>query len=151
LLIVTEPQDAVAAVHAALDRFGRIDILVNNPASFYAGYSNSPALDGWTRSTRRLPAKSPHARPKSALQLLSDSWSVGIFAEHLQQLLWNRAVQSKAMTVIQESSGKAALGSELIGLPGSPPKTFNISQNCVSSDPASQLTQNTPPLKCSTA
>src|SRR4051812_6477067 len=37
-LDVTDPQDAEAAVNAAVDRFGRIDVLVNNAASFYAGY-----------------------------------------------------------------------------------------------------------------
>ena len=37
-LDVTRPDDAGAAVRAAVDRFGRIDVLVNNAASFYAGY-----------------------------------------------------------------------------------------------------------------
>ena len=37
-LDVTRPPDAEAAVKAAVDRFGRIDVLVNNAASFYAGY-----------------------------------------------------------------------------------------------------------------
>jgi NAD(P)-dependent dehydrogenase (short-subunit alcohol dehydrogenase family) len=37
-LDVTRPADAKAAVQAALDRFGRIDVLVNNAANFYAGY-----------------------------------------------------------------------------------------------------------------
>jgi NAD(P)-dependent dehydrogenase (short-subunit alcohol dehydrogenase family) len=37
-LDVTKPGDAEAAVRAAVDRFGRIDVLVNNAASFYAGY-----------------------------------------------------------------------------------------------------------------
>src|SRR3954447_25292209 len=37
-LDVTSRQDAEAAVEAAVDRFGRIDVLVNNAASFYAGY-----------------------------------------------------------------------------------------------------------------
>jgi NAD(P)-dependent dehydrogenase (short-subunit alcohol dehydrogenase family) len=37
-LDVTSTQDAEAAVKAAVDRFGRIDVLVNNAASFYAGY-----------------------------------------------------------------------------------------------------------------
>ena len=37
-LDVTKPADAEAAVRAALERFGRIDVLVNNAASFYAGY-----------------------------------------------------------------------------------------------------------------
>ncbi len=37
-LDVTRPEDAVAAVKAAVDRFGRIDVLVNNAANFYGGY-----------------------------------------------------------------------------------------------------------------
>jgi NAD(P)-dependent dehydrogenase (short-subunit alcohol dehydrogenase family) len=37
-LDVTRPGDAQAAVRAAVDRFGRIDVLVNNAASFHAGY-----------------------------------------------------------------------------------------------------------------
>ncbi|HEU4881358.1 MAG TPA: SDR family NAD(P)-dependent oxidoreductase [Longimicrobium sp.] len=37
-LDVTRPDDAEAAVRAAVERFGRIDVLVNNAANFYAGY-----------------------------------------------------------------------------------------------------------------
>jgi NAD(P)-dependent dehydrogenase (short-subunit alcohol dehydrogenase family) len=37
-LDVTNPADAQAAVQVAVDRFGRIDVLVNNAANFYAGY-----------------------------------------------------------------------------------------------------------------
>src|SRR5712675_275934 len=37
-LDVTSRADADAAVRAAVERFGRIDVLVNNAASFYAGY-----------------------------------------------------------------------------------------------------------------
>jgi NAD(P)-dependent dehydrogenase (short-subunit alcohol dehydrogenase family) len=37
-LDVTKPADAVSAVNAAMARFGRIDVLVNNAANFYAGY-----------------------------------------------------------------------------------------------------------------
>ena len=37
-LDVTNPADAEFAVEAVIDRFGRIDVLVNNAASFYAGY-----------------------------------------------------------------------------------------------------------------
>src|SRR5579872_3991828 len=37
-LDVTSRADAAAATQAAVERFGRIDVLVNNAASFYAGY-----------------------------------------------------------------------------------------------------------------
>jgi NAD(P)-dependent dehydrogenase (short-subunit alcohol dehydrogenase family) len=37
-LDVTSPEDADAAVKEAVDRFGRIDVLVNNAANFYGGY-----------------------------------------------------------------------------------------------------------------
>jgi NAD(P)-dependent dehydrogenase (short-subunit alcohol dehydrogenase family) len=37
-LDVTKPADAEAAVNAAVEKFGRIDILVNNAANFYAGF-----------------------------------------------------------------------------------------------------------------
>ena len=37
-LDITKPADAESAVKAAVDRFGRIDVLVNNAANFYAGF-----------------------------------------------------------------------------------------------------------------
>lgn len=37
-LDVTKPADAQAACTAAVERFGRLDVLVNNAASFYAGF-----------------------------------------------------------------------------------------------------------------
>jgi len=37
-LDVTRPEDAAAAVKAAVERFGRIDVLVNNAATFEAGF-----------------------------------------------------------------------------------------------------------------
>jgi len=37
-LDVTRPEDAKAAIAAAMERFGRIDVLVNNAGNFYAGF-----------------------------------------------------------------------------------------------------------------
>ncbi|SEG16243.1 SDR family oxidoreductase [Bosea lathyri] len=37
-LDITDPNAAISAVQAAVDRFGRIDVLVNNAGNFYAGY-----------------------------------------------------------------------------------------------------------------
>ncbi|MEA2842786.1 MAG: hypothetical protein QOJ69_457 [Actinomycetota bacterium] len=37
-LDITDPADAEAAAQAAFDRFGRIDVLVNNAGNFYAGF-----------------------------------------------------------------------------------------------------------------
>jgi NAD(P)-dependent dehydrogenase (short-subunit alcohol dehydrogenase family) len=37
-LDITDPAAALAAVEAAVDRFGRIDVLINNAANFYAGF-----------------------------------------------------------------------------------------------------------------
>jgi NAD(P)-dependent dehydrogenase (short-subunit alcohol dehydrogenase family) len=37
-LDITKPAEAKAAVKAAVERFGRLDVLVNNAANFYAGF-----------------------------------------------------------------------------------------------------------------
>ncbi|UZF93246.1 SDR family oxidoreductase [Bosea sp. NBC_00550] len=37
-LDITDPEAAGSAAKAAIDRFGRIDVLVNNAGNFYAGY-----------------------------------------------------------------------------------------------------------------
>ena len=49
-LDVTSQQDAEAAVKAAVDRFGRIDVLVNNAASFYAGFFEELPPSRWSGS-----------------------------------------------------------------------------------------------------
>jgi len=37
-LDITNPADAEEAIKQAIEKFGRIDVLVNNAANFYAGY-----------------------------------------------------------------------------------------------------------------
>src|ERR1700733_9899845 len=37
-LDITDQEAAVSTAQAAVDRFGRIDVLVNNAGNFYAGY-----------------------------------------------------------------------------------------------------------------
>src|ERR1700722_1458081 len=44
-LDVTNPANAESAVKGVIDRFGRIDVLVNNAASFYAGYFEEITLE----------------------------------------------------------------------------------------------------------
>lgn len=52
-LDVTRPEDAVAAVEAAVGKFGRIDVLVNNAGNFFAAFSrNSAPIRSASRSKR---------------------------------------------------------------------------------------------------
>jgi NAD(P)-dependent dehydrogenase (short-subunit alcohol dehydrogenase family) len=44
-LDVTSATDAAAAVAAAVEKFGRIDVLVNNAANFYAGFFEELSMD----------------------------------------------------------------------------------------------------------
>jgi NAD(P)-dependent dehydrogenase (short-subunit alcohol dehydrogenase family) len=48
-LDITKPTDAESAVKATVDRFGRIDVLVNNAASFYAGFFEELSPDQMER------------------------------------------------------------------------------------------------------
>src|SRR5713226_4936133 len=85
-LDVTNPADAESAVEAAVDRFGRIDVLVNNAASFYAGFFEelspeqmerqlSTSLIGPMSVTR---AVLPVMRKQRSGQIISISSSAGL-------------------------------------------------------------------------
>src|SRR2546425_699924 len=85
-LDVTKPTDAEAAVKGAVDRFGSIDVLVNNAASFYAGYFEeltpeqmelqlSTSLIGPMNVTR---AVLPIMRKQRSGQIISISSSAGL-------------------------------------------------------------------------
>jgi NAD(P)-dependent dehydrogenase (short-subunit alcohol dehydrogenase family) len=50
-LDVTDPQQIAAAVETTLERFGSIDVLVNNAASFYAASSRSSRRSRWSASS----------------------------------------------------------------------------------------------------
>ena len=73
-LDVTSPADAEAAVKAAVDRFGRIDVLVNNAANFYGGLlrgtdaraDRAAAGDGPHRPDERHPRR-PAGHAQAAL------------------------------------------------------------------------------------
>jgi NAD(P)-dependent dehydrogenase (short-subunit alcohol dehydrogenase family) len=85
-LDVTSRSDAEAAVRAAVDRFGRVDVLVNNAANFYAGYFEeltpeqmdrqlSTSLIGPMNVTR---AVLPVMRKQGAGHVISISSSAGL-------------------------------------------------------------------------
>jgi NAD(P)-dependent dehydrogenase (short-subunit alcohol dehydrogenase family) len=87
-LDVSSRRDAGAAVRAAVERFGRIDVLVNNAASFYAGFFEeltpeqfdrqlSVSLIGPMNVTR---AVLPVMRKQRAGHIISISSSAGLAA-----------------------------------------------------------------------
>ena len=49
-LDITEPAIAQAAVQVAVERFGRIDVLVNNAGNFYAGFFEEISAGAFQRT-----------------------------------------------------------------------------------------------------
>lgn len=62
-LVVTDPAAAEQAVKAALDRFGRIDVLVNNAGNLKAGFFEEISPEDF----RAQLADDPRMHAKSAL------------------------------------------------------------------------------------
>jgi NAD(P)-dependent dehydrogenase (short-subunit alcohol dehydrogenase family) len=52
-LDVTDPGDAQSAAQAAVDRYGRIDVLVNNAGNFYAGFFEEISPEDFRAQSRR--------------------------------------------------------------------------------------------------
>jgi NAD(P)-dependent dehydrogenase (short-subunit alcohol dehydrogenase family) len=85
-LDVTNPDDAESAVTAAVDRFGRIDVLVNNAASFYAGFFEEltpeqierQLLTSFTGSMNVTRAVLPVMRKQRSGQVISISSIAGL-------------------------------------------------------------------------
>ena len=65
-LDVTKPSDAESAVKAAVDRFDRIDVLVNNAGNFYAGFFEEIRPEDFRGTDRDQPVRLGKRHPRRA-------------------------------------------------------------------------------------
>src|ERR1700722_10603098 len=63
-LDVTNPANAESAVKSVIDRFGRIDVLVNNAASFYAGYFEEITPEQMAKQLATSPRRAYECHPR---------------------------------------------------------------------------------------
>jgi NAD(P)-dependent dehydrogenase (short-subunit alcohol dehydrogenase family) len=63
-LDITKPTDAEFAVKAAVDKFGRIDVLVNNAANFYAGFFEELTPEQMGAATDNEPYRPDERNPR---------------------------------------------------------------------------------------
>jgi NAD(P)-dependent dehydrogenase (short-subunit alcohol dehydrogenase family) len=88
-LDVTDPTAAQAAVHAALERFGRLDVVVNNAGSFQAGFFEEMTPEAWRAQIETTlfgpvnvtRAALPQMRAQRAGLVVTVSSTAGIAAE----------------------------------------------------------------------
>ncbi len=72
-LDVTNRADAEAAARAAVDRFGRMDVLVNNAGNFFAGYFEELEPEQIDRQRSRRSASPPPSSTRGSSA--PSSWS----------------------------------------------------------------------------
>ena len=69
---LTDPDSATSVVEAARARFGRLDLVVNNAASFEAGHLMDVDADAWD-AVMHLNVRAPHLVVRAAAPLLRES------------------------------------------------------------------------------
>jgi NAD(P)-dependent dehydrogenase (short-subunit alcohol dehydrogenase family) len=88
-LDITKKEDAEAATKAALEKFGKIDVLVNNASNFYAGFFEELSMEQIERQLQTgllgqmivTRAILPHMRKQRAGHIITISSTAGIVGQ----------------------------------------------------------------------
>ena len=114
-LDVTSPADAESAAQTAVDRFGRIDVLVNNAANFYGGYFEeltpeqierqlATSLIGPMNVTR---AVLPVMRKQRSGHIISISSGAGLVGFEFNSAYCRRQVRPRGLDGVASGRGRA--------------------------------------------